>query len=118
MFISLTEDRIDAVRLKATEFIIEILSKNSKDWCDQNVLPKVFASKENQGYIKKQNLLDIIEKTAHNVSDKALKDTYQSTIMSYITDKVPNVRVKSIQVLKTNSKLINPNIEKFVEKLK
>lgn len=60
MFINLTEDRIDAVRLRANELIVEIVSKNPKDWCDQNVIPKVFSSKENQNYIKKQNLLDII----------------------------------------------------------
>jgi hypothetical protein len=30
---SLTEDKIDAVRLKINEFIIEIMAKNSKEWC-------------------------------------------------------------------------------------
>jgi hypothetical protein len=30
---SLTEDKIDAVRLKMNEFIIEIMTKNSKEWC-------------------------------------------------------------------------------------
>ena len=104
--------------MKANELIVEIVSKNSKEWCDQNIIPKVFSSKENQNYIKKQNLLDIIEKTAPHVSEKSLKETYQSTLMSCISDKVPNVRVKSIQVLKANSKLINPAIEKFVDKLK
>ena len=118
MFISLTEDRIDAVRLKASEFIIEVVNKNSKEWCELNLLPKLFACKENQSYVKKQNLLDIIEKTALNVSEKAFKETYQATIVSYITDKVPNVRMKSIQVLKKNSKLLNPAIERYVDKLK
>ena len=114
MFINLTEDKIDAVRLRANELIVEIVSKNPKEWCDQNVIPKVFSSKENQNYIKKQNLLDIIEKTAPHVSDKSLKETYQSTLLTCITDKVPNVRVKSIQVMKSHSKLVNPTLEKYV----
>lgn len=118
MFINLTEDRIDAVRLSASEFLVAVLNKNEKEWSEQNIIPKVFACKENQTYVKKQNLLDIIEKTAPNVSEKVFKDTYQATLASYITDKVANVRVKSIKVIKSNNKLINPTIEKYVEKLK
>lgn len=29
----LTDDRIDAVRLKVNQFIVEIVAKNTKDWC-------------------------------------------------------------------------------------
>ena len=118
MFVSLTDDRIDAVRLNANKLIVEILSRNSKDWCEQNVIPKVFASKDNISYIKKQNLLEIIEKTSNCVSDKTLKDTYQTTVVSYINDKVPNVRLKTMQVLKGNSKLSCPTVDKLVEKLR
>lgn len=58
---SLTDDRIDAVRLKINELIILIINNNSKDWCDQWIMPKLGQMKENSNYIKKQNLLDIIE---------------------------------------------------------
>lgn len=57
---SLTDDRIDAVRLKINELIILIINNNSKDWCDQWIMPKLGQMKENSNYIKKQNLLDII----------------------------------------------------------
>lgn len=58
---SLTDDKIDAVRLKINELIILIINNNSKDWCDQWIMPKLSQMKENANYIKKQNLLDIIE---------------------------------------------------------
>lgn len=61
VFIGLTDDRIDAVRLKANQLIIEIINKNTKEWCEQNIIPKLFSTKENTSYIKKQNLLEIIE---------------------------------------------------------
>ena len=98
--------------------LIEIVSKNPKEWCDQNVIPKVFGAKENLTYIKKQHLLEIIDKTSPHVSEKAFKETYQATLINCITDKVPNVRVKSMQVLKANTKLFNPTLEKYVEKMK
>lgn len=118
VFVDLTDDRVDAVRLSTNSLIVEILSRNPKDWCEQNVIPKVFASRDNISYIKKQNLLDIIEKTSNCVSDKALKETYQATLASYINDKVPNVRLKSMQVLKSNLKLTTPVIDKHLEKMK
>jgi hypothetical protein len=60
VFFSLTDDRIDAVRLKTNELIIETINKNSKEWCDQNIAPKLALMKDTSNYIKKQNLLDII----------------------------------------------------------
>jgi len=98
------------VRLKANQLIIEIIKANPKEWSEQNVLPRVFSSKENISYIKKQNLLDIIDKTAAVVSEKALKEVYQGTIVSYLGDKVPNVKLKSMQIVKANAKLLNPTI--------
>lgn len=58
---SLTDDKIDAVRLKINKLIIEIISKSSKEWCDQNVIPKIASMKENANYSKRQNLLEIID---------------------------------------------------------
>jgi hypothetical protein len=56
----LTDDRIDAVRLKVNQFIVDIVAKNGKEWCEQNIIPRIFAMKDNANYIKRQNLLDII----------------------------------------------------------
>jgi hypothetical protein len=61
----LTEDRIDAVRLKVNQFIVDIVTKNSKEWCEQNIIPKIYAMKDNASYIKRQNLLDIIDVTQY-----------------------------------------------------
>lgn len=118
VFVSLTDDRIDAVRLRANQLIIEVIKANSKEWSETHLLPKLFYMKENLSYIKKQNLLEIIDKTAAVVSEKAFKEVYQGTILSYLADKVPNVKLKSMQVVKGNSKLINSTIEKQVDKLK
>ena len=60
VFISLADDRIDAVRLKANDFLIEVLAKNSKEWSEQHVVPRLFERKENASYVKKQNLLHLI----------------------------------------------------------
>ena len=59
-------------------------------------------------------MLEIIDKTATVVSEKTLKDVYQGTIVNFLGDKVPNVKLKSMQVVKTNAKLLNPTIEKQV----
>jgi len=57
---ALTDDRIDAVRLKTNELIIEIINKNNKEWVDKNIIPRIMIAKDNASYIKKQNFLDII----------------------------------------------------------
>ena len=54
-------------------------------------------------------MLNIIEKTTSNVSEKTLKEVYQNIVANYLGDKVPNVRIKTIQVLKNNSKLNSPH---------
>jgi hypothetical protein len=61
----LTDDRIDAVRLKVNQFIVDIVTKNSKEWCEQNIIPKIYAMKDNASYIKRQNLIDIIDVTQY-----------------------------------------------------
>lgn len=96
VFFALTDDRVDAVRLKINELIVEIINRNGKEWCDLNVIPKVSLMKENASYIKKQNLLDIIEKTCGKVSEKTLKDVYQNALLACLSDKVSNVRIKSV----------------------
>lgn len=112
MFFALTDDRVDAVRLKINELIVEIINRNNKDWCDLNVIPKVNLMKENASYIKKQNLLDIIEKTCSKVSEKTLKDVYQNALVACLSDKVSNVRIKSVEVLRSSNKLSSPLAEK------
>lgn len=45
VFVALPDDRIDAVRLKANELLIEVLAKNSKEWCEQHVVARLFDKK-------------------------------------------------------------------------
>ena len=52
------------------------------------------------------------------MSEKALKEVYQSAVLSLLTDKVANVKVKSAQVLRSNNKLSTANAEKLFDKLK
>ncbi len=52
------------------------------------------------------------------MSEKALRDVYQGIITAYIADKVPNVRVRGLQVLKSYSKLGCPATDKALDKLK
>jgi hypothetical protein len=61
MLFALTDDKIDAVRTSITQLIVDLINKNSKDWADQYVVPKLAAMKENASYLKKQNLVDIFE---------------------------------------------------------
>lgn len=53
-----------------------------------------------------------MQKTTASVSEKALKDVYQNTLIACLNDKVPNVRIKSVQVLRSNNKLSNAVAEK------
>ena len=112
VFFGLTDDKIDAVRLKANELIVEIITKSSKEWCDQFVIPKISGMKDSLTYIKRQNILDLIEKTAPHVSEKALKEHYHNVVATFLGDKVPNVRLKGVMVIKNNNKLLNSVIEK------
>jgi hypothetical protein len=57
VIITLTDDRIDAVRLKANTLLILILNKQSKEWSDANLIPKLALLRESTNYIKRQNLL-------------------------------------------------------------
>jgi predicted nucleic acid-binding protein len=52
------------------------------------------------------------------VSEKTLKEVYQNAIVCCLADKVPNVRLKTVQILKTSSKLNGAAVEKQLEKLK
>lgn len=47
-----------------------------------------------------------------------MKEFYQNTLSNYLVDKVPNVRVRSLQAMKAVSKLSTPVMEKQLEKLK
>lgn len=62
---ALTDDKIDAVRVKTNELIIAMVNGSSKEWSDQHLMPRLSQMKENANYIKKQNLLDIIEVRLH-----------------------------------------------------
>ena len=59
-----------------------------------------------------------MQKTSPNISEKMLKDSYQVTILACLTDKVANVKLKSLQVIKNSPKLCSLVPEKLLEKLK
>lgn len=45
VFFGLFDDRIDAVRLRANELLVDIISSQSVEWVDQNVMPKLAGAK-------------------------------------------------------------------------
>lgn len=61
MIISLVCDKINAVRDKATELLINIILQQSPQWCDTAIIPKLSQLKESQNYIERQELLQVIE---------------------------------------------------------
>lgn len=61
MIISLVCDKINAVRDKATELLINIILQQSPQWCDMAIIPKLSQLKESQNYIERQELLQVIE---------------------------------------------------------
>lgn len=73
MLFALTDDKIDAVRTSITQLIVDLINKNSKDWADQYVVPKLAAMKENASYLKKQNLVDIFEVSLYLYSKQQLQ---------------------------------------------
>ncbi len=52
------------------------------------------------------------------MSDKALKEHYHNIVSTFLGDKVPNVRLKGVMVVKNNNKLVNLAVEKQLDKLK
>ena len=54
MIISLVCDKINAVRDKATELLINIILQQSPQWCDMAIIPKLSQLKESQNYIERQ----------------------------------------------------------------
>jgi hypothetical protein len=45
MLFALADDKIDAVRTSITQLIADLINKNSKDWADQYVVPKLAGMK-------------------------------------------------------------------------
>jgi hypothetical protein len=85
-----------------------VLTKlNSEIICHQI---KHYLLQKTKFVVNNRSNIALMQKTTPNVSEKALKDVYQSAIMNCLTDKVTNVRLKSMQVLKSYSKLSNPTI--------
>ncbi len=54
-------DKINAVKEKAAELLINIISQQSPQWCDTTIIPKLAQLKESQNYIERQVLLQVIE---------------------------------------------------------
>lgn len=43
---------------------------------------------------------------------------YQNAVLNGIADKVPNVRMKTAQIVKNNLKMLSPIVDKVIDKLK
>lgn len=61
MLVHLVQDKIHAVREKASQLIINIISQQSPQWCESMLIPKIESLKESSSYIERQILLDIID---------------------------------------------------------
>lgn len=59
-----------------------------------------------------------MQKTSEKVSQKTLIDNYRQTIFVSLSDKVPNVKVKALNILKTNKKIYDKMFQKMIDKLK
>jgi len=51
LLISLTADKINAVREKATDLIVTIISQQSPQWCDNMMIPKLTKLRDSSNYI-------------------------------------------------------------------
>ena len=61
MIMNLVCDKINAVKEKATELLINIIIQQSPQWCDTTIIPKLSQLKESQNYIERQVFLQVIE---------------------------------------------------------
>lgn len=50
----------EAVRLKASEIIVNIIKNGPKDWCESEFLPVLMKSKDEPNYLIRQRILHII----------------------------------------------------------
>ena len=55
--VHLAEDKIGAVREKATKLIINIITQQSPQWCDSMLIPKLLWLKDSPSYIERQIML-------------------------------------------------------------
>ena len=61
MVMELAHDKVDAVRKSVVNLIIEIIKKQSKDWCDAQLIPHLAKFKDNKNYLHRQSVISIIE---------------------------------------------------------
>ena len=107
----LASDRVDAVRKKTIDLIVNIIKKQNKDWVDANLIPQISKLKDNKSYLLRQNTILIIEKTYNKVSDSTLNNVYRPIMSSLVNDKVPNLRALALNALKENHGIIDKQIE-------
>jgi hypothetical protein len=61
MIMELAHDKVDAVRKAVINLIVEVIRKQSKDWCDAQLIPHLAKMKDNKNYLHRQSLIPIIE---------------------------------------------------------
>lgn len=59
--IELASDRVDAVRKKVIDLIIEIIKKQGPDWSDAHIIPLVIRFKDNPSYLHRQTVILVIQ---------------------------------------------------------
>ena len=114
----LASDRVDAVRKKTIDLIVNIIKKQNKDWVDANLIPQISKLKDNKSYLLRQNTILIIEKTYNKVSDSTLNNVYRPIMSSLVNDKVANLRALALNALKENHGIIDKQIEVALSNLR
>jgi hypothetical protein len=66
------KNKIEAVRLKASNVIIKVIKKSPKDWCEVELLPLLAKTRDEPNYLIRQRVIAIIEETYDQVSNNWL----------------------------------------------
>ena len=90
------KNKVEAVRKKGTEIIIEIIQKADQGWCDTELIPKLLKSKDEMFYQNRHKLLTVIDQTADHVSAATLGE-YRKVIGMLLFDKIPNIRLLALK---------------------
>ena len=53
-------NKVEAVRVKSTSVIINIIKKSPREWCENELLPQLFKVKDESNYLLRQRVIAII----------------------------------------------------------
>jgi hypothetical protein len=66
------KNKIEAIRLKASNVIIKIIKKSPKEWCEAELLPLLIKTKDEPSYLIRQRIIAVIDETNDHVSSNWL----------------------------------------------